>query len=161
MNKFNKVFKNPTWHDTFNSLCARAGNCLRYQITTLILKSDDCLSVAGVLQLCPTKQNILLNQDVSNLDSQPVESGITWAERHWLLTVVPHSELGSRTFRCSFRCQGDLFRECVLRAISSNTNWGLPRSFHTVVHWQTGISFQKTWDVYLLMFLKFHYLKIS
>ena len=29
-----------------------------------------------------------------------------------------------------------------------------------IVHWQTGIPFQKTWDVYLVMLLKFHYLKI-
>ena len=29
-----------------------------------------------------------------------------------------------------------------------------------IVHWQTGIPFQKTWDVYLIMLLKFHYLKI-
>ena len=28
------------------------------------------------------------------------------------------------------------------------------------VHWQTGIPFQKTWDVYLIMPLKFHYLNI-
>ena len=25
-----------------------------------------------------------------------------------------------------------------------------------IVHWQTGIPFQKTWDVYLMMLLKFH-----
>ena len=29
-----------------------------------------------------------------------------------------------------------------------------------IVHWQTGIPFQKTWDVYLIMLFKFHYLKI-
>ena len=29
-----------------------------------------------------------------------------------------------------------------------------------IVLWQTGIPFQKTWDVYLVMLLKFHYLKI-
>ena len=29
-----------------------------------------------------------------------------------------------------------------------------------IVHWQTGIPFQNTWNVYLTMILKFHYLKI-
>ena len=29
-----------------------------------------------------------------------------------------------------------------------------------IVHWQTGIPFQKTWDVYLMMLLKFHCLNI-
>ena len=29
-----------------------------------------------------------------------------------------------------------------------------------IVHWQTGIPFQKTWDVYLIMFLKLHCLNI-
>ena len=29
-----------------------------------------------------------------------------------------------------------------------------------IVHWKTGIPFQKTWNVYLIMLLKFHYLNI-
>ena len=29
-----------------------------------------------------------------------------------------------------------------------------------VVHLQTGIPFQKTWDVYFILLLKFHYLNI-
>ena len=29
-----------------------------------------------------------------------------------------------------------------------------------IVHWQTGIPLQKTWDVYVTMLLKFHYLNI-
>ena len=29
-----------------------------------------------------------------------------------------------------------------------------------IVHWQTGIPFQKTWDVWLIMFLKLHCLNI-
>ena len=45
-----------------------------------------------------------------------------------------------------------------IRFIRSNTNWALLRSL--IVYWQTGIPFLKTWDVYLKMLLKFHYLKI-
>ena len=29
-----------------------------------------------------------------------------------------------------------------------------------IAHWQAGIPFQKTWDVYLMMLLKFHCLNI-
>ena len=45
-----------------------------------------------------------------------------------------------------------------IRSIRSNTNWGLLRSFNSALtDWN---SFQKTWDVYLIMLLKFHYLNI-
>ena len=45
-----------------------------------------------------------------------------------------------------------------IRFIRSNSNWALLRSL--IGYWQTGILFLKTWDVYLKMLLKFHYLKI-
>ena len=46
-----------------------------------------------------------------------------------------------------------------IRSFRSNTNWGLLRSFKKV-HCKTGIPFQKTRDVYLIMPLKFHCLNI-
>ena len=46
-----------------------------------------------------------------------------------------------------------------IRSVRSNTNWGLLRSFNSVLtDWN---SLHKTLDVYFLMLLKFHYLKNS